>query len=215
MGDTEREPQPRDSADQAERLPRTGGRLDRLRPSIATACQGSGRSHQSVSCPGSSSQRRVGTCHPRRPRTLHFVGSAPLRGEVSDSLPAPHLSLGLAAQVAMDEALLAVAMTPSRFPPRADYARVGGGAGRGRGAVHARGWIAGPASLSPHTPRPLRRDVVTEPGVGAGPRLRAPRAGTAIRAPRRGAGRRPVDGVRAQPPASAAVVRHAVGPARG
>ena len=39
---------------------------------------------------------------------------------MSDALPAPSLSLGLAAQVAMDEALLAMAMTPSRFPLPAD-----------------------------------------------------------------------------------------------
>ena len=33
------------------------------------------------------------------PRTLHFVGSALTSGEVSDSVPAPHMSFGLAAQV--------------------------------------------------------------------------------------------------------------------
>ena len=69
------------------------------------------------------------------PRTLHYIGSALLSGEVSDSVPAPHLSLGLAAQVAMDEALLAMAMTPRRFPLPRDYARVASRARRGRSLV--------------------------------------------------------------------------------
>ena len=69
------------------------------------------------------------------PRTLHFVGNALRRGEVSESLPAPHLSLGLAAQVAMDEALLAMAMAPNRFPLPGDYGRVAERVGRRRGDV--------------------------------------------------------------------------------
>ena len=95
------------------------------------------------------------------PRTLHFVGSALLRGEVSDSLPAPHLSVGLAAQVAMDEALLAVALTPRRFPLPGDYTRVADELAEADALFTANGWIQDP--LSYHgTPPPL-----SDPDVSA------------------------------------------------
>ena len=58
------------------------------------------------------------------PRTARFIKTTVLTGEVSEGLPAPSVSLGLAAGIAMDEALLAMAMAPSRFPRRADFARV-------------------------------------------------------------------------------------------
>ena len=102
------------------------------------------------------------------PRTLHFVGSALLRGEVSDSLPAPHLSLGLAAQVAMDEALLAVAMTPRRFPLPGDYARVAAELADAEAMYTRRGWIAEPRSYH-RTPPPLfDADVATSRGWAMG-----------------------------------------------
>src|ERR1022692_4242421 len=78
------------------------------------------------------------------PRTFLFVGSALLRGEVADSLPAPHLSVGLAAQVAMDEALLAVAMTPRRFPLSRDYARVAAELADADDLYARSGWIEDP-----------------------------------------------------------------------
>src|SRR5271157_4723902 len=78
------------------------------------------------------------------PRTLHYIGSALLSGEVSDSVPAPHLSLGLAAQVAMDEVLLAAAMTPRRFPLPGDYARVSSGLAEAESLYAGEGWIAEP-----------------------------------------------------------------------
>ncbi len=89
------------------------------------------------------------------PRTLHFLGSALLRGEVSDSLPAPHLSVGLAAQVAMDEALLAVAMTPRRFPLPGDYARVAAELAEADAMFTRNGWIDNPLSYH-RVPPPLR-----------------------------------------------------------
>jgi hypothetical protein len=88
------------------------------------------------------------------PRTLHFLGSALLRGEVSDSLPAPHLSVGLAVQVAMDEALLAVAMTPRRFPLPGDYARVAAELAEADALFTGKGWIEDPLSYH-RTPPPL------------------------------------------------------------
>jgi hypothetical protein len=86
------------------------------------------------------------------PRTLHFVGSALIRGEVANALPAPHMSLGLAAQVAMDEALLAMAMTPSRFPLPGDYARVAGELAGAAALYHHEGWIDDPRTYHREPP---------------------------------------------------------------
>ena len=56
------------------------------------------------------------------PRTLRFMHTTAMGGDVSDDEPTPSLSVGLVAGVAMDEALLAMVMAPSRFPRRADFA---------------------------------------------------------------------------------------------
>jgi len=80
------------------------------------------------------------------PRTLHFVGNTLWRGEVSESLPAPHLSLGLAAQVALDEALLAVAMAPNRFPLPGDYGRVAEELAAAEAMFTRRGWVDDPTT---------------------------------------------------------------------
>ncbi len=102
------------------------------------------------------------------PRTLHFVGSTLWRGEVSESLPAPHLSLGLAAQVAMDEALLAVAMAPNRFPLPGDYGRVAGELADAEAMFTAEGWVDDPATYH-RTPPPLADgDLTTTRGWALG-----------------------------------------------
>ncbi len=102
------------------------------------------------------------------PRTLHYIGSALLSGEVSDSVPAPHLSLGLAAQVAMDEALLAMAMTPRRFPLPGDYARVASELAEAESLYAREGWIEEPDSYH-RTPPPLfESDVTTSRGWAMG-----------------------------------------------
>jgi hypothetical protein len=95
------------------------------------------------------------------PRTFQFVGSALLRGEVADSLPAPHLSVGLAAQVAMDEALLAMAMTPRRLPLPGDFARVAAELAHADALYTWNGWIEDPLSYH-RTPPPLLDQDVTE-----------------------------------------------------
>jgi hypothetical protein len=91
------------------------------------------------------------------PRTLHFVGSALSSGKVAESLPAPRMSLGLAAQVAMDEALLAMALTPRRFPRRADYASVSSELANAEAMHDQRGWLADPRSY--HRTPPLLSNV--------------------------------------------------------
>jgi len=88
------------------------------------------------------------------PRTLGFVGRALLSGEVDEWVPRPSLTLGLAAQVALDEVLLAVAMTPNRFPLRADYHRVSDELAAARTMFRRRRWIAQPAKYH-RTPPPL------------------------------------------------------------
>ncbi len=93
------------------------------------------------------------------PRTVLFVGSALLRGEVADSLPAPRLSVGLAAQVAMDEALLAVAMTPRRLPLPGDYSRVAAELAEADDLYTRSGWIEDPRSYH-RTPPPLSEDDI-------------------------------------------------------
>lgn len=102
------------------------------------------------------------------PRTLRFMGATARSGEVSDGLAAPPLSLGLAAGVAMDEALLAMAMTPNRFPRRVDFARVSAELADARRLYSRRGWIARPASYH-RTPPPLAaKDVETSHGWALG-----------------------------------------------
>ena len=89
-----------------------------------------------------------------------------LRGEVADSLPAPHLSVGLAAQVAMDEALLAVAMTPRRLPLPGDYARVAAELADADDLYTRSGWIEDPRSYH-RTPPPLSDgDIERQQGLG-------------------------------------------------
>ncbi|MGA2519697.1 MAG: alpha/beta hydrolase [Acidimicrobiales bacterium] len=81
-------------------------------------------------------------------------------GEVSDGLATPGLSFGLAAGVAMDEALLAMAMTPSRFPRRADFARVSTELADARSMFTRRGWITRPSTYH-RTPPPLAPEDVS------------------------------------------------------
>lgn len=94
------------------------------------------------------------------PRTIRFLGRAVVTGEVDESVPRPPLTLGLAAQVALDEALLAIAMTPNRYPLHADYVRVGSELADARALFRRRGWIARPATYH-RAPPPLGADDVT------------------------------------------------------
>lgn len=102
------------------------------------------------------------------PRTLHFMGNALWRGEVSDSLPAPHLSVGLAAQVALDEALLAVAMAPNRFPLPGDYGRVAAELADADALFTAEGWVDDPASYHRTPPALHDGDLTTTRGWALG-----------------------------------------------
>lgn len=98
------------------------------------------------------------------PRTIKFVGRTLLSGQVDESVPRPALTLGLAAQVALDEALLAVAMTPNRYPRRADYHRVAEELASARALFRRRGWIAHPETY--HRMPPALGDAEVERGRG-------------------------------------------------
>lgn len=98
------------------------------------------------------------------PRTLRFMVDSARSGEVSASVSAPSLSLGFAAGVAMDEALLAMALAPSRYPRRADYSRVAEELAEARRIYSRRGWLAHPAGYH-RTPPPLT-DADVEYGGG-------------------------------------------------
>ncbi len=102
------------------------------------------------------------------PRTLQFVGTTLWRGEVSESLPAPHLSVGLAAQVALDEALLAVAMAPNRFPLPGDYGRVAGELAEAEALYSARGWVDDPTTYHRDPPPLGDADLSTSRGWALG-----------------------------------------------
>jgi len=99
------------------------------------------------------------------PKTIGFVGET-LVHRFTDMPPggAPHpaISAGLIAQVAMDEAILAMAMGPNRFPHRADYERVGAELALARMLFEANGWIADPATYH-RDPPPL-----TDPAIARG-----------------------------------------------
>jgi dienelactone hydrolase len=102
------------------------------------------------------------------PRTLRFIATTVMSGEVCDAVPAPSVSWTLAGGVAMDEALLAMAMTPSRFPRRADFARVSNELADAQRMFSHRGWIARPASYH-RTPPPLTpQDVEMKRGWALG-----------------------------------------------
>ena len=85
-------------------------------------------------------------------------------------LPAAKLTPGLLGYVALDEAILTMAMGPDRFPRRADYDRVGTELAAARELYRARGWLDDPASYH-RTPPPLV-DADLERTTGWAHRLR-------------------------------------------
>jgi len=102
------------------------------------------------------------------PRTWRFISSAAASGEVATDLAAPSLSLGLVAGVAMDEALLAMALTPSRFPRRADYTRVSTELAEARTMFSRRGWLAHPETYHRSPPPLTDADIETRRGRARG-----------------------------------------------
>ncbi len=97
------------------------------------------------------------------PKTMGFFGET-LVHRFTDTppggMPAPALSPGLLAQVAMDEAILGLAMGPNRFPRRADYERVGAELAHARLLFEAEGWLDDPVAYH-REPPPLTDPALT------------------------------------------------------
>jgi hypothetical protein len=98
-------------------------------------------------------------------RTLGFVGRSwarERRTPVPPDLPAARASVGLAAAVALDEAILAVMSRPGRRPRRADYERVGSEVREAERLFAQRGWVERPGGYH-RDPPPLE-----SPALGRG-----------------------------------------------
>ncbi len=96
------------------------------------------------------------------PRTAKFVGATAyrqLRG-TAPGLPVPAISPALAAQVAMDETILALVMGPNRMPSRADYERVSAELAHARLMFETNGWLDDPLSYH-QSPPPLVDPIIT------------------------------------------------------
>lgn len=102
------------------------------------------------------------------PRTAKFMGVTATQTFRKDipGLPVPTLSAALAAQVAMDEAILAMAMGPNRYPRRADYERVGAELTEAAQLFEREGWLDDPASY--HRMPPPLPDPATTRGWALG-----------------------------------------------
>ena len=115
-------------------------------------------------------QRSLARATKAVPRTIRFVGRALVSGEVAEAVPRPALTVGLAAQVALDEALLAMAMTPNRYPLRADYHRVSEELDAARAMFRRRGWIARPQTYHRNPPPLSEAQVARSRGWSLGTR---------------------------------------------
>src|SRR5208282_5987366 len=79
-------------------------------------------------------------------RTWRFVRVPQLRAAELQPFPPPPLTFSLLAQVAMEHALMAVAMSPSRFPAASDLDRVADEVYAARTLFGAEGWLDDPGS---------------------------------------------------------------------
>jgi hypothetical protein len=101
---------------------------------------------------GFLNQRALARATLALPRTVKFIGSALATGEVAEAVKAPRLSIGLTAQAALDEALLAIALTPRRLPQPADYEEVAAEVAAAHRLYTRRGWISDPSSYHREPP---------------------------------------------------------------
>jgi hypothetical protein len=98
------------------------------------------------------------------PRTARFVSSARQTGAVHPGISLPDLTLGLAAGVAMDEAMIAAMLSPARFPRLGDYERVGAELAAALELFTEQGWMEAPASYHRAPPPLANRDLVATTG---------------------------------------------------
>lgn len=95
------------------------------------------------------------------PRTARWAVEAALTeaGRIPGA-PQVRMSAALVAQVAMDEAVVALVQGPSRFPRRADYLRVAAELAEAQDLFTERGWLDDPRSYH-RDPPPLTDPLVT------------------------------------------------------
>ena len=104
------------------------------------------------------------------PRSLRHLQATVRHGMGFGDGDVPDYSPSFVGGLAADEAFLAVALAPSRFPRRADYLRVGRELAEAERLYRARGWVDDPAAYH-RTPPPLLPDEVDTsrgwvPGIG-------------------------------------------------
>jgi hypothetical protein len=104
------------------------------------------------------------------PRTAGFVVRTLLRRvrATNPGPPVPTLTPALVAQVALDEAILALAMAPTRFPRRGDYERLSTELRDARALFETHGWLDAPLTYH-RRPPPL-----TDPAFDGGRALGVP-----------------------------------------
>ncbi|MEZ5383253.1 MAG: alpha/beta hydrolase family protein [Microthrixaceae bacterium] len=146
------------------------------------------------------------------PRTAKVVGETLVRRFAGDEpgLPVPRVSPVFAAQVAMDEAILAIAMGPNAFPSRADYQRVGRELTDAHELFASRGWLDDPGSYHRRPPELVDPAVHRGWALGQSYERVLFASGWSPRAEEPGAER--WAGYEANRTASAVILRHAGGP---
>ena len=102
------------------------------------------------------------------PRSLRYMSATVRHGMGFGEGDAPRYSPGLVFGVAADEAFLAIAMAPSRFPRRADYARVSEELADAERLFATRGWSADPPSYHRTPPRLDDADIRSVHGWAMG-----------------------------------------------
>jgi hypothetical protein len=98
------------------------------------------------------------------PNTASYVANSWMRSRrvpMYPDIPFARPSVGLIAQVALDEVVLGVMRSPRSHPHRADYLRVSKELSDALSMYESNGWIDDPASYH-RTPRPLRLAEKTE-----------------------------------------------------
>lgn len=90
------------------------------------------------------------------PRTVEWTVKTYLRSrrQRTDGHPTPMATPRLAAQVAIDEAVLALMMRPSKFPTPEDYLRVGAELADTAALYRDRGWLGDPIAFHGPDPEP-------------------------------------------------------------
>jgi hypothetical protein len=92
------------------------------------------------------------------PRTADFMARSWFSAEDGE-IPRPAMSVAMAAQIALDEAILLGARGPSRFPRRAEYMRVGEEMRAASRFYEEQGWIDDPLSYH-RDPPPLEEPLL-------------------------------------------------------